>query len=50
MKKPTLQEELQRIHEITYGKSIVNENFIDDFYCDSSHHINYVIENKKSPS
>ena len=30
MKKPTLQEELQRIHEITYGKSIVNENFIDD--------------------
>ena len=30
MKKPTLQEELQRIHEITYGKSMVNENFIDD--------------------
>jgi len=29
MKKTNLQEELKRIHEITYGKSSVNEDFID---------------------
>ena len=27
--KKTLTEELQRIHEITYGKQVVNEGFID---------------------
>ena len=27
--KKTLTEELQRIHEITYGKEVVNENFVD---------------------
>ena len=27
--KKTLTEELQRIHEITYGKKVVNENFVD---------------------
>lgn len=27
--KKTLTEELQRIHEITYGKEIVNEQFVD---------------------
>ncbi len=29
MKKTNLQEELKRIHEITYGKTLVNEDFID---------------------
>lgn len=29
MKKTNLQEELKRIHEITYGKTLVNEGFID---------------------
>jgi hypothetical protein len=28
--KKTLTEELQRIHEITYGKQVVNEGFIDN--------------------
>ena len=28
--KKTLTEELQRIHEITYGKQIVNEQFVDN--------------------
>jgi peptidoglycan hydrolase-like protein with peptidoglycan-binding domain len=29
MKKTNLQEELKRIHEITYGKTSINEDFID---------------------
>jgi peptidoglycan hydrolase-like protein with peptidoglycan-binding domain len=28
--KKTLTEELQRIHEITYGKKVVNENFVNN--------------------
>jgi hypothetical protein len=28
--KKTLQEELQRIHEITYGKDVINEQFVDN--------------------
>ena len=32
MKKKTLQEQLERIHTISYGKKVIKEGFLDDLF------------------